>query len=99
MMQCVKNLTAAALVSEKAQVRSLAWCSGLKDPVLPQLQRRLKPGLGFIPRPGNFHVLQVGPLKKRKRHNKNSSFIYVKLLRNACMYMCTVNVAHSQKKI
>ena len=32
MAQWVKNLTAAAQVSAEAQVQSLAWHSGLKDP-------------------------------------------------------------------
>ena len=34
MVQCIKNPTAAALVAVKAQARSLAWGSGLKDQVL-----------------------------------------------------------------
>ena len=33
MAQWVKNLTAVAWVTVEAQVRSLAWHSGLKDPV------------------------------------------------------------------
>ena len=42
----------------EAQVQSLAQrCSGFKDPVLPQLQLRLKPWSG------NFNMLQVWPLK------------------------------------
>ena len=43
MAQWVKNLTAAARVPVEAQVRSLAWCSGLKDVALPQLQFGFNP--------------------------------------------------------
>ena len=46
MAQWIKNPTGAAWNSVEALVRSLAWHSGLKDPVLPQLQLR------FIPWPG-----------------------------------------------
>ena len=55
MAQWVKNPTAVAQVTAEAWVRSLAQCSELKDPVLPQLQ------LGFFPWPGNFHMPQVQP--------------------------------------
>lgn len=40
--QWVKNLTAAPWGPVEAQVRFLARCSGLKDPVLPQLGHRLQ---------------------------------------------------------
>ena len=36
MVHCVKNPTAVALVAARVQVRSPAWCSGLKDLVLGQ---------------------------------------------------------------
>ena len=52
MVQWVKNPTAMAEVAVEVQVESLAWCSRLKDPVLPQLW------LGFDAWPGNFHVSQ-----------------------------------------
>ena len=39
MVQWVKNPTAVAGVTVKVQVRSLARCSGLKDPVSPQEHR------------------------------------------------------------
>ena len=42
--QWVKNLIAVAQVAVKVQVRSLAQCSGLKDPVLLA---------------GNFHMPRV----------------------------------------
>ena len=49
-MQWVKNPTAVAPVTVGVRVRSLAWHSGLKDPVLPQLW------LGFSPWLGNFFM-------------------------------------------
>ena len=64
--QWVKNLTAVALVAGEAQVWSSAWLSGLKDPALPQLWLRSQLQLRFNPRPRNFHMLWVQPLKKRK---------------------------------
>ena len=39
--QQVKNLTAVAQVTVEAQVWSLAWCSGLKVPMLLQLWCRI----------------------------------------------------------
>ena len=44
-MQWVKNPTAAAWVAVEVQARSLAQCSGLKDPVLPPGWDSV-PGLG-----------------------------------------------------
>ena len=61
MAQWVKNLIAEAQVTAEARVQSLAQRSGLKDQVLPQLQLR------FSPWPGNFHMPQVQPLKKKKK--------------------------------
>ena len=52
-MQWVKNPTAVAWVTTKVQIPSPARCSGLKDPVLPQLQLRLNP---WTTGPGNFHM-------------------------------------------
>ena len=59
MAQWLKNLTAAAQVP--AEVQGPAQCSGLKDPVWPQLQYRSQLQLGFSPWPGNFHMPQVQP--------------------------------------
>ena len=42
------------LCSARMQVRSPAWHSGLKDPVLPPLQPRLQLWLRSDPWPGNF---------------------------------------------
>ena len=50
-MQWVKNLTVEALVTAKARVRAPAWCSGLKDLVLPQLLHRSQLGLAWIQSP------------------------------------------------
>ena len=60
MAQRVRNLTAVAQVTEEVQIQSLARRSGLKDPVL-LLQ------LGFSPWPGNFCMLWMQPLKKKKK--------------------------------
>ena len=49
-VQWVKSLTAVAQVAVEAQVQSLAWRSGLKDPAFPQLHQ-----------PGNMPTLQVQP--------------------------------------
>ena len=66
MVQWDKNLTAAARVTVEVWVQPLVWHSGLKDPVLAQLQCRLKLWLGFSPWPENVHMAQVWPLKKKK---------------------------------
>ena len=55
MAQWVKNLIAAVQVTVEVQVQFLAWCSGLKDPMLLQLWLR------FNPRLRNFHMLRVRP--------------------------------------
>ena len=65
MAQWVKNLTIAAWVATEAQVESLAWYSGLKDPMLLQLWCRSQLWLGFSPWPGNFHLWQVWLFKKK----------------------------------
>ena len=41
MAECIRHLTEAARVAMEAQVRSLAWHSGLNHPALLQLQHRL----------------------------------------------------------
>ena len=56
-VQWVRNLTAVAQVAGEAQVQSLAWCSGLKHPVLLQPWHRSQLQFGFNPWPRNFHVL------------------------------------------
>ena len=55
MVQWVKSMTAAAQVAVEVWVQSLAWCTGLKDLVLPQLPP------GFSPCLENFHMLRVWP--------------------------------------
>ena len=49
MAQWVKNPTAVAQVAAGAQDPSLAQCSGLKNPALPQLWYRLQLLLRFSP--------------------------------------------------
>lgn len=56
MAQWGKNLTAVAQVPVDVQVRSPPRSSGLRDPVLLQLQLRVGPW------PGNFQVPWVWPL-------------------------------------
>jgi len=65
--QWVKNLTAVVWVTVEVQVWSPAWHSGLKVLVLMPLHCRSQLWLGFSPWPGNFHMPQVPPLKKKKR--------------------------------
>ena len=57
--QWVRNLVAV-----KAWIQSSAWHSGLKDLALLQLQCR------FNAWPGNFHLLQVWPVKKKIKNEK-----------------------------
>ena len=64
--QWVKNMTAVAWVTAEAQVGALAWGSGLKGPALPQMWRRSQLLLGFNAWNGNFHMLPMRPLKKKK---------------------------------
>ena len=47
-----------------------------KNPALPRLRCRWQLQLGFGPWPGNFHMLQVQPLKKK---NSYTSCIYYKI--------------------
>ena len=63
----VKNPTAAAWIDAEVKVQSPAWHSALKDLVLPQLWHRSWLWLRFGPCPGNFHVLWLQPLKKKKK--------------------------------
>ena len=65
MVHWVENPTAAAWVIAEMQVQALAGHSGLKDLVLLQLRPRSQLWLRFSPWPGNVHVLQVQPLKKK----------------------------------
>ena len=69
MAQWVKNLTAVAQVPVEVRVQSTAQCSGLND--LAQLHLQL----GFNPWPGNFHMPQVWPLKKKKENKKRKIMI------------------------
>ena len=64
-VQWAKNLTAVARVTVEVQVQSLAQCSGFKDSVLPQLWCKSQLQLRFNPRPGNIHMPQVQPSKKK----------------------------------
>ena len=64
--QSVKNLTAAAQVAVEMRVRSLAWCSRLKDLALLHLWCRSQVWLRLSPWSGNFHMLRVWSLKKKK---------------------------------
>ena len=66
-VQWVKNLTAVAQVTATVWVWGPAWCSGLKDLALPHLQHRSKLQLGLGPWPGNFHMPQVQPLKRKEK--------------------------------
>ena len=61
MVQWVKNPTAVAEVAAKMKVGSLAQHSRLKDLALQ---------LGFSPRPRNYHMPWVWPLKKKKNKNR-----------------------------
>ena len=51
-------------------VHFLAWHSGLKHPVLLQLQCRLQLQL----RPRNFYMPQVWPFKKKKKEEEECLF-------------------------
>ena len=67
MVQWVKNLTATALVAEEAQLQSLTWRSGLKDPALQHLQHRSQLELRFNPWPRNVHSSWVWPYKETNK--------------------------------
>ena len=70
MAHLVKNLTGVAQVIAEGHIQSLAWCSGLKDPMLPQPQHRSELGLGFNPWPwGNSICHRCGHEKKKKKRN------------------------------
>ena len=75
MVQWVKNLTAAAQVTVEAQVRSLAWCSGLANPVLLQLQRmqvsaaipQIRSLACKLSHAANVHLPWMWPLKEGRK--------------------------------
>ena len=59
-MACwVNNATTAASVTAEVQVQALAWHSGLKDLVLPQLWHASQLWLGFDSWTDNVHVPPV----------------------------------------
>ena len=66
-----------APVTVKAGVRSLALCSGLKDLMLLKPRLRLQLWPVFSPWPGNFHILQMQPFKKKSTER---NFRSVKIL-------------------
>ena len=70
MVQLVKNLTTVAWVTAEAQVQSLAQCSGLKDPVLPQLQCRSQLQLRFNPLAQEFPCAMCVAIKKKKKRKE-----------------------------
>ena len=59
--ECPLWLRGLRIRLQRHKLRSLAWCSGLKDPALLQLQRRSQIWLRFNPWPRNFHILRVQP--------------------------------------
>ena len=75
LVQRVKNLIAAALVTKEAWVWSLAQHSGLKDLALLQLWCRSQLWLRFSPWPGNFHMPQMW-LGKKKKKKKDVTFLF-----------------------
>ena len=78
MVQLVKNLTAAAWAAAEAWVPYPAWCSGLND-----LWHRSQLQLRFSPWPGNFHILWVWPLKKKK---------FWKIENEMAQFICDVSI-------
>lgn len=56
----LKNQTAAAQVTTEAQIQSLTWCSGLKDPWCIAVTYTTVAGLGFNHWAGNFHIKNYG---------------------------------------
>jgi len=64
-VQWVKNLTAVVQVTMEVQGGSPAWCNGLKNPGLLQLQHRLQLRLRFNPRAQELHMLWVWRLKNK----------------------------------
>ena len=58
-------------VSVATLVQSPARCSGLKDPVLLQLQHRWQGSLDSIPGPGISKSMGVAKKEKKKKKEKN----------------------------
>ena len=69
MAQWVRNPAGVAGFAVEARVRSAAWHSGLKEPMLLQLW------LGFSRRPWNFHAPQVWPLKPTNQPTSNHALL------------------------
>ena len=67
MVQWVKNLTAAAWVTEEVQILSLVWCSGLKDPAFPHLWCRWQLQLRFGPLVQELPYAMRAAIKKKKK--------------------------------
>ena len=95
MAKWIKNLTTVAEVTVEVQVRCLAQCSVLKDPVLPQLQCRSHQQLGFNPWPGNLHLPWVGPQKKFfKGNNISTTWLHFGLLKMVKIDIYVLKIGH-----
>ena len=84
MVQWVKNSTAMVQVTEEARVQSLARCSGLKDPALPELQPMLQLWFRFNLWPGKLSYAKIttatAPPKQNKQ-NGGSPLCFIPLYR------------------
>ena len=74
MVPWAEDLTSVARVAVK--FLSPAWCSGLKGWAFLELQCRSQLRLGFILWPGNFHMLWVWPLNKKKNGFAESDVLH-----------------------
>lgn len=99
-LQCLdsfKNMLLEFLLWHRGLMIQHCFCGGMslnpsqaqwiKDLVLLQLWHRLQLQLGFNPQPGNFHVPQVQP---RKKKNKKQKTVLVE--KPNLHIMCSTNV-------
>ena len=75
-----KNLSAAAQVAEEAWVWSLAWHSGLKDPVLPQLQAQAAAAAQIQSLAREFPYAPGAAIKKTKLSPNISKQVHLKII-------------------
>ena len=83
MIKCsefLQSVCAVIITKIKKEILGfLPWCSGLKDPVLPQVQWKLQLLLGLSPWPRIFHMPWLQPFLKKEKQSDHTQLKEVKL--------------------
>ena len=75
--QWVRTPTAVAWVATEVRFPSLPWCSGLKEPALPQLWHRLAAVAWIQSLTHELHILWVWPLKKKLSESRTLFYVII----------------------